>query len=144
MKTRNKIVLTVGIIAVSILGVIIFGPVMLMIASNAYSGYVISSTPNSVFEEDFASIREVEFFVEKYPNYTTFHSADFLGWKIINYDADVGNNVIHLSVKKSVLHYGVKVSAGCSVGGPYNYALDILDDKVMNYLKNDECLKNEN
>ena len=140
METRYKIILILVIIVVSVPGIIIFGPIPLMIASNAYSGIIISSTPDSVFEEDFLNIPEVEFFVEKYPHYTTNHSGDFLGWKIINYDADVGQNVIHLSVKKSVLHQGVKVSAGCSVG-PYNYALNILDDDVMDYLKNDICVK---
>ncbi|MGY5149543.1 MAG: cupredoxin domain-containing protein [Candidatus Nitrosopumilus sp. bin_68KS] len=140
MKTRYKITLIVGIITVSISGIIIFGSIPLMVASNAYSGLVISSTPDFVFEEDFANIPEVKFFVEKYPNYTTNHSADFLGWKIINYDADIGQNVIHLSVKKSVLHQGIKVSAGCSVGS-YNYALNILDDDVMDSLKNDVCLE---
>jgi plastocyanin len=140
MKTKYKIILILGIITVSIPGIIIFGPIPLMIASNAYSGAIISSTTDSVFEEAFAKIPEVKFFIEKYPNYTTNHSADFLGWKIINYDADVGQNVIHLSVKKSVLHQGVKVSAGCSVRS-YNYALNILDDDVLDYLKNDICLE---
>ena len=141
MKTKYKTILIVGIISVSIPGIIIFGPVSLMVVSNAYSGYVMSSTPDSVFEEDFAKISEVKFFIEKYPNYTTHHSADFLGWKIINYDADVGQNVIHMSVKKSVLHQGVKVSAGCSVGAPNSYALNILDDDVLDYLKNDTCIE---
>ncbi|MGY5146592.1 MAG: hypothetical protein ACW9W4_01125 [Candidatus Nitrosopumilus sp. bin_7KS] len=140
MKTKTKIII-VGIIAISIPGIIIFGAIPLMIASNAYSGFIISSTSDSIFEEDFAKIPEVKFFIEKYPSYTTNHLADFLGWKIINYDANVGQNVVHLSVKKSVLHQGVKISAGCSVGGPHNYALNILDDDVMDYLKNNICLK---
>ena len=141
MRTRYKIILIVIIIAVSIPGIIIFGPVPLMIATNAYSGSIISMTPDSVFEEDFGKISEVKFFVEKYPTYTTNHLSDFLGWKIINYDVEVGKNIVHLSVKKSVLHQGVKVSAGCSVNGPHNYALNILDDDVMDYLKSDSCLE---
>ncbi len=140
MKTRYKIILII-VVAILIPAIIIFGVVPMMIVSNAYSGFIISSTSNSVFEEDFAKISEVKFFIEKYPNYTTSHLADFLGWKIINYDADVGQNVVHLSVKKSVLHHGVKVSAGCSVGKSHSYALNILDDDVLDYLKNDTCLE---
>lgn len=141
MKTRYKIIIIVTVIAVAIPGIMIFGAVPLMITTNAYSGFIMSSTSDETFEEDFKKISEVELFIEKYPNLTTNHSADFLGWKIINYDANVGQNVVHLSVKKSVLHQGVKISAGCSVGGPYNYALNILDDDVMDYLKNNTCLK---
>ena len=141
MKTRFKTIIIVIIVVVSIPGIIIFGPILLMIATNAYSGSVISMTPDSVFEEDFGKISEVNFFIEKYPMYTTNHLSDFLGWKIINYDAEVGKNVVHLSVKKSVLHQGVKISAGCSVNGPHNYALNILDDAVMDYLKSDSCLE---
>lgn len=133
-----------AIIVVFIPGIIIFGPVPLMMASNAYSGHIMSSTPDSVFEEDFAKIPEVQSFIEKYPNYITNHSADFLGWKIINYMANTGENTIHLSVKKSVLHQGVKVSAGCSLAGVSSYALNILEDKVTDYLKNDSCLEKSN
>ena len=88
MKPRYKIILIVGIITVLILGIIVLGPVLLMIVSNGYSGFIISSTPNHVFEEEFTKISEVEFFIEKYPNYTTGHLSDFLGWKIINYNAN--------------------------------------------------------
>ncbi|NIU01428.1 MAG: hypothetical protein GWN01_11085, partial [Nitrosopumilaceae archaeon] len=60
-----------------------------MIAANAYSGLVIRTTPNSVFEEEFSKIPEVSFFVEKYPNHTMTHLSDFLGWKIILYGAEI-------------------------------------------------------
>ena len=138
MKTRYKI-MSIVVVAVLISAIVIFGVVPMMITTNSSSGFIMSLIPDSVFEEDFAKISEVKFFIEKYPNYTTSHLADFLGWKIINYDADVGQNVIHLSVKKSVLHQGVKVSAGCSVGESHSYALNILDDDVLDYLKNDTC-----
>ena len=127
-------------IPVAILGVMIFGIIPLMYVTNGYSGFIMSIVSNEEFENEFAKIPEVKFFIEKYPNYTTGHLSDFLGWKIINYDAKVGENFIHLSVKKSVIHQGVKVSAGCSASGT-NFAFDVLDDAVMDYLKKDTCLK---
>ena len=141
MKTRYKIIIIGISIPVAILGIMIFGIVPLMYMTNGYSGFIMSVISDEEFEEDFAKISEVKLFIERYPNYTTSHLADFLGWKIINYDADVGQNVIHLSVKKSVLHHGVKVSAGCSIGESHSYALNILDDDVLDYLKNDTCLE---
>lgn len=141
MKTRYKIIIIVTVIAVAIPGIMIFGAVPLMIATNAYSGFIMSSTSDETFEEDFGKISEVKFFMERYPNFTTNHSADFLGWKIISYDADVGKNIVHLSVKKSVLHQGVKISAGCEIDAPSSYTLNILDDKVTDYLKNEFCLE---
>lgn len=140
MKTRYKIIIIVGIIAVSIPGIIIFGAVPLMIATNAYSGYIMSSTSDSVFEKDFAKIPEVKFFIEKYPNYTTSHGADFLGWKIIMYNSNSEQSGAELHVKKSVIHHGVKVSAACNNGG-YSVTFGIIGEDVMDYLKNDECLK---
>lgn len=114
-----------------------------MISSNAIANHIISTTSDETFESDFAKISEVRFFIEKYPNYTTGHLADFLGWKVINYSAKINDErYVHLSVKKSVLHQGVKVSAGCSQTGT-NYALDIIDEQVMDYLKNDRCLLRE-
>jgi len=141
MKTRYKIIIIGTSIPVAILGIMIFGIVPLMYITNGYSGFIMSVISDEEFEEEFSKIPEVKFFIEKYPNYTTGHLSDFLGWKIINYDANVGENFIHLSVKKSVIHQGVKVSAGCSIGGSYNYALNILDDDVLNYLKSDICLE---
>lgn len=141
MKTRYKIIIIGISIPIAILGIMIFGIVPLMYITNGYSGFMMSIISDEEFEKDFAKIPEVKFFIEKYPNYTTNHSSDFLGWKIINYDGDVGQNDVHLSVKKSVLHQGVKVSAGCEVGVSSGYALNILDDKVMDYLKNDTCEK---
>ena len=141
MKTRYKIIIIGISIPVAILGIMIFGIVPLMYMTNGYLGFIMSVISDEEFEEDFAKISEVKLFIERYPNYTTSHLADFLGWKIINYDADVGQNVIHLSVKKSVLHHGVKVSAGCSIGESHSYALNILDDDVLDYLKNDTCLE---
>lgn len=142
LKSRYKIMLIIGIVAL-VPAIVIFGPVALMITSNMYSGFVISTTPNHVFEEDFAKIPEVMLFIEKYPNYKITHHSDFLGWKIINYHANAGEKALHLSVKKSVLHHGVRISAGCSVDESYSYSLNITEEQVMDYIKNDKCLNNE-
>lgn len=140
MKPRYKIALIVGIIAVSIPGIIIFGAIPLMIATNAYSGFIVFLTSDEAFEEDFAKIPEVKLFIKKYPNYTTNHYADFLGWKVIDYETKTDENILHLSVKKSVIHHGVKISAGCSAIGSYSYGYDILDEQVIDYIKNDKCV----
>ena len=123
MKTRCKIIIVGISIPIAILGVMVFGVIPLMYVTNGYSGFIMSIVSDEEFEKEFAKIPEVKFFIEKYPNYTTGHLSDFLGWKIINYDAKVGENFIHLSVKKSVIHQGVKVSAGCSASGT-NFAFD--------------------
>jgi len=140
MRTRYKIIIISAIIVASIPGIVIFGAVPLMIVTNAYSGFIMSLISNETFEEDFARIPEVKLFIEKYPNYTTNHSADFLGWKVIYYEAIENEKILHLYVKKSVLHQGVKISAGCSNLGTYNYAYNILDEQVMDYIKNDKCV----
>lgn len=145
MKTRNKIILIAIILVVGIVSIVI-GPVIFMIGANGYTGFIISSTPDSVFEKDFAKIPEVRLFIEKYPDYTTSHHGDFLGWKIIDYGAELdAEKSIYLSVKKSVLHGKVKVSAACDDGGDV-VTFDIIGENVMDYLKNEQCLgeKNEN
>jgi len=140
MKTRYKIILIAGISAVIVVGGIVIGPVIYMIVAIQYSGFIISSTPDSVFEEEFVKIPEVAFFIEKYPNYTTGHLQDIIGWKIILYESKgVDNKSINLEAKKSVLHHGVRVSAGCNEGGN-SVALDIPQEQVMDFLQNDECL----
>jgi len=140
MKKTYKIILIAGISVVIVVGGIVIGPVIYMIVAIQYSGFIISSTPDSVFEEEFVKIPEVAFFIEKYPNYTTGHLQDIIGWKIILYESKgVDNKSINLEAKKSVLHHGVKVSAGCNEGG-FGFALDVPQEKVMAYLQNDECL----
>lgn len=140
MKTRYKIILITGLSIAVIIGGIIIGPVIFMIGVNAYSGFIISTTPDSVFEEEFSKIPEVKFFIEKFPNYSTSHSGDFLGWKIIYYKSNgEDDKSINLEVKKSVLHQGVRISAGCNEGG-YSYGYNIPQEKVIDYLQNDECL----
>jgi hypothetical protein len=140
MKTRYKIIL-IAVISIAIgVGGIILGPVILMIVTIQYSGFVISNTPDQVFEDEFATIPEVAFFIEKYPNYTTSHLQDIIGWKIILYESKgQDNKSINLHVKKSVLHQGVRISAGCNEGD-YSFGYNIPQEQVMDYLKGDECL----
>lgn len=139
MKTRYKIILIAGS-ALFIVGSIVMGPVIFTIIANAYTGFVISNTPDSVFEEEFAKIPEVQLFIEKYPDYSTSHYGDFLGWKIIRYTALVDDDKsINLEVKKNVLHQGIRTSAGCDDGG-YSYGLDIPQEQVMDHIKGDKCL----
>lgn len=127
-------------IPVIILASIVIGPVIFMIGANGYAGFIISSTSNETFEKDFAKIPEVKFFIEKYPDYTTGHLSDFLGWKIINYNPELDTEKsIYLSVKKSVLHGKVKVTAACDDGSDV-IRFDIVGEKVMNYLKTEQCL----
>ncbi len=141
MKTRYKIILIVGIVLLVGFASIMTLPAFLMISSNAIAKEIISSTPDSVFEEEFAKIPEVALFIKKYPNYNTGHYADFLGWKIIAYDAKIDTEkYIHMEVRKSVLHQGVKIIAGCSEHGT-DFTFNIPQEQVMDYLKNDECLK---
>jgi hypothetical protein len=140
MKTRYKIIL-IAVISIAIgVGGIILGPVILMIVTIQYSGFVISNTPDQVFEDEFATIPEVAFFIEKYPNYTTSHLQDIIGLKIILYESKgQDNKSINLHVKKSVLHQGVRISAGCNEGD-YSFGYNIPQEQVMDYLKGDECL----
>ena len=140
MKTRKKIILIGGLsVAVVIMGIFL-GPVIYMIVAIQYSGFIISSTSDEVFEEEFTEIPEVNLFIEKNPNYTTSHLQDIIGWKIIFYESkDQDNKSVNLEVKKNVLHQGIKLNAGC---GDDNQSLtfDIPQEQVMDYLKNNKCL----
>ena len=100
----------------------------------------MSTTSDEAFEEDFARIPEVRIFIEKYPDYSTYHYADFLGWKIIGYASEVSDvQNIHMEVRKNVLHQKVKTSADCS-NPDYSYVLDVPHDRVADFLQNDGCL----
>ena len=112
-----------------------------MIGSNMIAGLIISSTSNETFEEDFTDVSEVKLFIERYPNYTTFHHGDFLGWKIITYTTKI-NDVqgIKMEVKKNVLHQGIRISASC-FDSESSHALNILQDQVIDFLQNDECFE---
>ena len=105
---------------------------------NAYAGLVIGTTPDSAFEEEFLAIPEVRLFTMEYPNYTASHGGDFLGWKSIIYRSD-GEPAVVMYVKKSVLHQGVRISAGCD--GGQGFALDVPREAVVDHIKNYRCLE---
>ena len=141
MKTRYKVTIIVAIIPVGFFGFILLGPVLLMVTGNTVAGFIISSTSNEDFERDFAKIPEVKLFIEKYPNYTTSHLSDIIGWKIIAYQSEIADEKsVNLHVKKSVLHQGIRVSAGCSQGDS-SFTFDIPHEQVIDYLENDMCLR---
>ena len=141
MKTIYKIPIIAGMTVLIGFTAIVIAPIFLMVGSNALAGFIISNTSDETFEEDFAKIPEVKLFIEKYPNYSASHSGDFLGWKVIFYDSKTADeNGINLHVKKSVLHQGVKISAGCDKGVS-SFVFDIPQEQVMDYLTNDKCLK---
>lgn len=129
-----------ALVVISILAAIVTGPAILMIVANAYSNFIISITSNQAFEKEFASIPTVNLFIQKYPNYTTSHDSDFLGWKIIDYVASHGDKSIRLHVKKSVLHNGIHVAISCN--------LDPLSDdstqNVMHFIRQNNCLDDNN
>ena len=141
MKIRYKIVIVAAIIPIVVFGFFLLGPVLLMITGNTVAGFIISNTSNEDFEDDFTNIPEVALFLEKYPNYTTSHLSDIIGWKIIMYQSEIADNKsVNLHVKKNVLHQGIRVSAGCNQGGS-GFTFDIPQEQVMDYLKNEECLR---
>jgi len=65
MKTRRKIILIGGTSVVIVVIGIFLGPVIHMIIAIQYSGLIISSTPDEIFEKEFNDIPEVELFIEK-------------------------------------------------------------------------------
>jgi len=140
MKQIPKLLLIVGIAPFGMFAAIFFGPVLLMMASNTVSGYIISSTPNDAFEGEFGEIPEVSLFIERYPIYGTSHGGDIIGWKAIHYKAsEPDGGFIHLHVKKNVLHQGVRISAGCNDGTGQSFAFDIPHERVIEFLNGGGC-----
>ena len=85
MSRAVKIVL---IAVAAAFAAVVVGPVLAIIATNSYVGLVMSVTPDSAFEEEFAQISEVRLFVSEYPDHPTSHGGDFLEWKVIIYSSD--------------------------------------------------------
>lgn len=140
MRARYKIPLITGIAIMTGVAAVTIGPVLFMIGANTVAEIIISSTPDEAFEEDFARIPEVGLFIEKYPDYATSHSGDFLGWKVITYYAKVGDEKsIEMYVKKSVLHQEVRISAGC-FGSEFTRTFDIPHEQVLGFLQDNECV----
>lgn len=140
MKARYKIPLIAGIAVLSVFAVIFIGPVIFMIVAGMIANFIMATTSDEAFEEDFARIPEVKIFIEEYPDYGTSHYGDFLAWKVIQYSSEI-NDVqgIHMAVRKNVLHQTVKISAGCSDSEP-SFVFDIPHDRVANFLQSDGCL----
>ena len=145
MKTKYKIILIACISPIIIFYSIFFiGPIVFITVSNAYSGFIISNTSDKVFEEEFAKIPEVAIFIAKYSNYNTYHSEDFLGWKTIMYTTHGPDNksVITLLVRKNMLHQGTDITVRCDADKDSGIVSDVLQDQVMDFLKNNNCLEN--
>ena len=117
------------------LGVLVAGPVVLMALASSVSSWVISSTPDAAFEDDFAgSIPEVRLYADRYPGHSTLHGGEFLGWKTVTYDSD--STSLSLYAKKSVLTGKTSVHGACAVGGEGVY--DIPREEIPRYVE-DEC-----
>ena len=132
-----KVALVAGGAVVAALATIILGPILFMVAASALASLIMSATSDSAFEEDFAKIPEVRLFTTEYPDYATSHGGDFLGWKVISYWSDWEPAPV-LYVKKSVLHHGVRVLAGCDDGSG-NFAFDVPQEAVADYIRNRTC-----
>lgn len=140
MRARYKIPLIAGIAVLSVFAAIFIGPVIFMIVAGTIANFIMATTSNEAFEEDFARIPEVKIFIEEYSDYGTAHYGDFLGWKVIQYYSEINDaQGIHMAVRKNVLHQTVQISAGCSGPGP-SFAFDIPHDRVADFLQNDGCL----
>ena len=82
-------------------------------------------------------IPEVGIFAAEYPGYSTSHTGDFLGWKVIMYWSD-GDPAAALHVQKNVLHQGVRISAGCDYGTG-TFAFDVPQEAVADYIRDRAC-----
>ena len=141
MRARYEIPLAAGIAVLAGFVAIIIGPVLFMIAFGAVANIMPEPSEEAV-EEDFARIPEVVVFTEEYPDYGTAHYGDFMGWRVILYTSEINDERIIMEVRKSVLHQGVKVSAGCSGPGPSS-VLDVPHDQVVDFLQSGRCFGEE-
>lgn len=132
MRATYKILLTVGIAALVGFAAIAIG--------YEPADLILQATSDEAFEEDFARIPEVKIFIEEYPDYGTYHYADFSAWKIIGYASEINDvQSIHMEARKNVLSQKVRISAGCSGPEP-SFAFDIPHDQVADFLRSDGCL----
>ena len=133
----KRIILLVAIPAAAMVTILFASPIVFLALGNLIGGYIISATPNEVFEEEFAEIPEVSLFIAKYPNYTTSHGGDIIGWKIILYNAEHGDDPLLLQVKKNVFHQGIRVHIICADS---SLSSDVQDD-IMAYIQSGKCFK---
>ena len=132
MNRAVKIALIAGVAVAAAFATVIVGPVLYIIVANSYAGFVMSVTPDSAFEEEFAQIPEVRLFVSEYPDHSKSHTGDFLGWKVIIYSSN-GEPEIAMYVKKSLLHEGVRISAGCDYGAQ-EFVFDVPQEEVTDLI----------
>ena len=133
MRTVYKIMAAAGLAVAVPLGALVAGPVVLMALAGSVSSWVISSTPDAAFEDDFAgSIPEVRLYADRYPGHSTLHGGEFLGWKTITYDSDRTNLSLH--AKKSVLTGETAVHGACAEGEESAY--DIPREEIPRYVEN--------
>ena len=137
LRTRYKIPLAAGTAVLAGFAAIVIGPVLFMIAFGAIA-YIMPEPSEEAVEKDFARIPEVRVFIQEYPDYGTAHYGDFMGWRVVLYNSETSDaQDISMEVRKSVLHQGVKVSAGC--GPEFSYALDVPHDRVIDFLQSGGC-----
>jgi len=134
MKIK-KIIIIILVLVAGVWGVLFLLPVALLILGNTLTAFIVSNTPDTVFEEEFAKIPEVELFITKYPNYTAGHGGDIIGWKIIIYNTVHGDNWMWLEVEKNVLHHGVRMYIMC-FDGTQQYSVQ---DDIIAYIQSDKC-----
>lgn len=121
-----------GIVAVTFP---IWGAVLLMIFISTLAGFIIEITPDEEYERQFAEIPEVKIFIEKYPDYVTSHSGEFLGWKVIFYDSPTADAPA-LYVKKGAIHGNASIQAGCPTGDNFSFTTD---EKIINDILKNGC-----
>ncbi len=143
MRTRYKILLAASLVVAVPFAVLFVFPIVFMAAGSAVASHIISSTADAEFEEDFAAtIPEVGLFVGRHPEHATSHGGDFLGWKVILYKEDqaAGPGSMGLFAKKSVLHHGTVVRAGC-YGENGSLTYDIPGEQVARYIEGGLCAR---
>ena len=137
MNRLLKISLAACVAVAGAFAAVIFGPVLAMVVLGSYASLVIGMTSDSAFEDEFMEIPEVGIFAAEYPGYSTSHTGDFLGWKVIMYRSD-GVPTAALHVQKNVLHQGVRISAGCDYGTG-TFAFDVPQEVVADYIRDRAC-----
>ena len=105
MKKITKIII---IAIVCLLGATCFvwAPITFMIVGGLVSSFITSITSDEEYIKKASQNPIVKQYLETWPNYTTYQSNEFLGWRIIYFDVKDGPSMY---VKISNLHEEVKV-----------------------------------
>ncbi|MDE0267168.1 MAG: hypothetical protein OXK17_09205 [Thaumarchaeota archaeon] len=137
MRLGHKITI-IAILAVAVPTSPIWGSVLFMILSIQYYGIIIASTPDRVFEEEFAMMPEVAAFIDRYPDYSTSHGGDIIAWKEILYWPNEGD-ALALHVKKSVSHGKVIMHGACMAQDVGGTRFDMPREEIIAYMEHDMC-----